>query len=37
MAFKNLKLNILKLIQDTSHKVSEWAWKKRIVLMHEKE
>ena len=37
MAFKNLKLNILKLIQDTCHKVSEWAWKKRIVLMHEKE
>ncbi len=37
MAFKNFKLNILKLIQDTSHKVSEWAWKKRIILMHEKE
>jgi hypothetical protein len=37
MVFRNIKLIVLKLIQDTGHKVSEWAWKKRIILMHEKE
>jgi len=31
-----IKLKILKWIQDMSHKVSEWAWIKRIRLMHEK-
>ena len=34
---KKLKLKILKIIQDTSHKIGEWAWRKRIILMHEKE
>ena len=33
---KNLKLKMLKIIQDTAHKVGEWAWIKRILLMHEK-
>ena len=31
-----LKLKILTMIQDTAHKVGEWAWRKRIILMHEK-
>mgnify|MGYP003136045505 FL=1 len=34
---KKIKLTLLKIIQDTCHKVSEWAWRKRIILMHEKE
>jgi len=34
---KKIKLTLLQIIQDTCHKVSEWAWKKRIILMHEKE
>ncbi len=34
---KKLKLKILKIIQDTCHKIGEWAWRKRIILMHEKE
>mgnify|MGYP003113644236 CR=1 FL=1 len=33
---KNIKLKLLEIIQNTCHKVSEWAWRKRIMLMHEK-
>ena len=33
---KKLKLKILKIIQDVSSRLSQWAWVKRILLMHEK-
>jgi|TARA_R100001530_G_scaffold1210_2_gene2092 hypothetical protein len=33
---KKIKLKILKIIQDVSSRVSQWAWVKRILLMHEK-
>jgi len=36
LKMKNLKLKILQIIQDTAHKVSEWAWIKRVILMNEK-
>ena len=31
-----IKLKILQIIQDTAHKVGEWAWIKRVILMNEK-
>jgi hypothetical protein len=31
-----IKLNILKYIQDTANHIGEWAWRKRIILIHEK-
>ena len=30
-----IKLKLLQIIQDTCNKVSDWAWRKRIILMHE--
>jgi len=30
-----IKLKILKIIQDGSSKVSQWAWMKRVLLLHE--
>jgi len=34
---KKIKLNILKWIQEKSHHLGDWAWRKRIILMHEEE
>jgi|14_taG_2_1085336.scaffolds.fasta_scaffold33639_3 hypothetical protein len=36
MAFKKIKLKILKMIQHTCHKIGDWAWLKRILLLNEK-
>tara|TARA_R110002020_G_scaffold207542_2_gene413121 strand:- start:1550 stop:1657 length:108 start_codon:yes stop_codon:yes gene_type:complete len=33
---KKIKLKIFKIIQDVSSRVSQWAWIKRILLMHDK-
>jgi len=33
---KRIKLKILEVIQHTCHKIGDWAWLKRVVLMNEK-
>jgi|TARA_B100001750_G_C15508080_1_gene601740 hypothetical protein len=30
---KKFKLTILKVIQETCHKIGDWAWMKRVILM----
>ena len=37
MAFKKIKIKVLKKIQETCHKIGDWAWRKRVILLHEKE